>query len=350
MEARMSTRYNSITRTLAVAAGFAVGPLATTAEAQSLSTRMAEVAKNQAAEQTRREATGKAAILGRLLYLSIPLKVESQPVKDVFDYLSEALGIKMVVRYEDDRNNVGIDPETPISIDISGVSALALIEQILEQCSVDEPCTWQLREGFLEIGPKARLAIRSARVTKIYPVNDLLWQVPMFDNAPDFNLNSSIQQGGQGGGGGGGGQGGGGGGFGGGGGGGGFGGGGGGGNGGGGGGSIFGDPGDEPERKSKQELADELIDLIVATCETDGWEQNGGEWSTIRYFEGSLIVTAPDFVQREVGGYAFAPKPPAPPPTRESRYVTLTAPIGIAENVRFKDVQVQGAAGGTNNP
>ncbi len=345
----MSIRCNTTTLTLAAAAMFGVGSWTATAQAQSLATRMAEVTRTQAAEQSRREATGKAAILGRLLYLSVPLKVEAQPVKDVFEYLADALAIKMVVRYQDDRQNVGIDPETPISIDISGVSALALIEQILEQCSVDEPCTWQLREGFLEIGPKERLAIRSARVTKIYPVNDLLWQVPMFDNAPDFNLNSSIQQGGQGGGGGGGGQGGGGGGFGG-GSGGGFGGGGGGNGGGGGGGSIFGDPGDEPERKTKQELADELIDLIVATCETDGWEQNGGEWSTIRYFEGSLIVTAPDFVQREVGGYSFAPKQPAPVASHESRYVTLTAPIGIAQNVKFKDVPVQGAAGGTNNP
>lgn len=335
--------------TASLCLGAVIGP---DAAAQSLSTRMKAVGERQAAEQTVREATSKSAILGRLLYLSMPLKVEDQPVKSVFDSISKSLGIKMRVRYVSDRQTEGIDPELPITMDASGVSALALIERIIEQCNVDEPCTWQLRDGYLEIGPKALLAAPAARQTKIYPIQDLLWQAPMFDNAPDFNLNSAIQQGGgNAGGGGGGGNGGGGGGFG--GGGGGFGGGGGGfgggGGGSGGGGSIFGDEGEAPERPSKEDLANDLMDLIRSTCEPEAWDN---DWATMRYFEGMLIVTAPDFVQRTIGGYPFAPKAPspAPSPERGARYVTLTAPIGIAENVKFKDVPVQGAAGGTVNP
>lgn len=326
----------------------AAGVVSHAASAQNLSTRVAEVANAQAAESARKEATGKAAILGRLLYLSVPIEVTDKPVKELFEELATSLGVKMLVRYADDRNSDGIDPELPITIDSSGVSALATIEQILEQCSVDTPCTWQLRTGYLEIGPKERLSVGPARITKIYPIEDLLFEPPRFDNAPDFNLNASLNQGmGASGGGGGGGTGGGGGGMGG-GGGGGFGGGGSG--GGGGGGSIFGDAGDDPPRQSNEELAEKVIELIEATCEPEAWESNGGSWATIRYFQGSLIVTAPDFVQRKIGGYPFAPRVPQAAPSSERRYVQLSAPFGVAELIGFTSVPVGGAVGGAGTP
>ncbi|MDA1008331.1 MAG: hypothetical protein O2800_04935 [Planctomycetota bacterium] len=330
----------------------AILALVTAASAQSLSERLKQAQLAQSAQQAQRDATNKSAILGALLLTSVPVQFENEPVKAVFEYFRTSLQIKMVVRYQDDRNTDGIDPELLITLDSTGVSALATLEQILEQCSVDDPCTWQLRDGFLEVGTKSRLSVRSARVTKIYPILDLLYEAPRYDNAPDFNLNSSIQQGngssGGGGGGGGGGMGGGGGG--------GFGGGGGGGMGGGGsggggsgGGTVFGDSGADPERRPKKELAEDLQAVIVATCEPEAWEDNGGDWATIRYFEGMFIVTAPDFVQRKLGGYPFAPKPPPPAPTG-GRYVALTAPIGISEIVRFESVPVTGAVGGTTNP
>ncbi|MGA0172068.1 MAG: hypothetical protein ACO3NL_00305 [Phycisphaerales bacterium] len=314
---------------------------------QSLSTRLAGVAeqRQQSAAQT------KAGLLGALIYGKVSADFVETPAKDAFEYLKTVLGVPMVVRYDSDRNATsGIDPDAPITLEVTQMQALEVLQLMLQQVEDLESCTWQLRDGYIEVGTKERLSAPAARELRMYPVRDLLFEVPYFDNAPDFNLNSSIQQGGAGQGGGGGGSGGGG--FGGGGGGGGFGGGGGGGFGGGGGGGgsggggggIFGDPGDDPERKSTEEKVQDLIDVIIETVEPDAWVDNGGDAATIRFYQDVLIIRAPDYIQRQIGGYDFAPRPPRR--AMGSRYVDLTTSVGIAENVRFRPQTVTGAAGG----
>jgi hypothetical protein len=335
----------------------------TAASGQSLSDRIAEVAKQREAEA--RRDTSQGALLGALLYTDISVNFDETPARDAFAYVKELLGVDLVVRYNDDRSGFGIDPDTPISLEATGVPALTVIERMLEQCADLEPCTWQLRKGYIELGTKERLSVPAARELRMYPIRDLLFEVPRFDNAPEFDLNSSLSQGGGGAGGGGGGFGGGGGGFGGGGGGfggggggGGFGGGGGGAGGGGGGGAPFGSPGEEPERMSEDEKVQQLVDIILETIEPDAWLDNGGDAASIRYFEGVLIVRAPDYIQRQIGGYPFAPqrsaRPSAPRPRASAegpdavidrRYVTFTAPISIIENVKFDNVTVTGSTG-----
>jgi len=71
---------------------------------------------------------------------------------------------------------------------------------------------WMIENGMVVIASATELALR--RVTIVYDIRDLLYQVPYFDNAPNFNVDAALNQGGgQGGGGGGGSGGGGGGGF-----------------------------------------------------------------------------------------------------------------------------------------
>jgi uncharacterized membrane protein YgcG len=267
---------------------------------QSLSDRINHVMQKRAKAEANNQA--KARVLGTLLYTDLTVSFEEIPVEDVIDYLKDLLGINIIARYDTDRAGVGIDPETPITLDVTDKPALSVVEMVLAQCGDEfEPCTWQLRDGFLEVGTKDRLGARSAQEIRYYPIRDLLFEPPMFDNAPDLDLSNAMNQqgstGGGGGGGGGGGFGGGGGGS------------GGGGGGGGGGGNIFGDPEDDPDRLSEQEKVDQIVDLIIDTVEPDGWAANGGEWGSIRYYSGTLIVRAPDFMQRQIGGYPFALSP-----------------------------------------
>ena len=49
-------------------------------------------------------------------------------------------------------------------------------------------------------------------------------------------------------------------------------------------------------------LADDLIAIIMDTIEPNVWQVNGGT-STIRYFQGSLIITAPRRIHERIGGY-----------------------------------------------
>lgn len=319
------------------------------AEAQGLSERLKGVAEQRRVE--RANDTGRAALLGALLYTDISVNFDKTTARTAFEYIAGELGVPLVVRFEGDRGSgstTNIDPELEISLQIDGAPAITVLERMLEMCATDESCTWQLRDGFIEAGTKSALSVAAARELRMYPVRDLLFEPTYFDNAPDFNLNSAIQQGNTGGGGGGGSGGaGGGGGFGGGGGGGGFGGGGGGSGGGGGGsggGGIFGDPGEAPERATEEEKVQQLVDIILETVEPEAWVDNGGDAATIRFYQGVLIIKAPDYIQRQIGGYNFAPRPPAR--AAAGRYVDMNVSLGIAENVQFRQQTVTGAAGG----
>ncbi|MGA1016986.1 MAG: hypothetical protein ACO3YY_03200 [Phycisphaerales bacterium] len=316
------------------------------ASGQSLSDRIAGVA----AQRQQARAAGQARLLGALVQGRVTADFNETPARDAFEFLQASLGVPIVVRYDTDRNATsGIDPDAPITIEADRMLALDLLKLMLAQCESFEPSTWQLREGYIEVGTKERLSVPAARELRMYPVRDLLFDPPMFDNAPDFNLADSIQQGGGYGGGGGGGGfggGGGGGGFGGGGGGGGFGGGGGGSGGGGGGGGVpFGEAGEAPERRSEEEKVQDLVDLIIESVEPESWVDNGGDAATIRYYQGVLIVRAPDFIQRQIGGYPFAPRAPRAVRPAGGRYVGLDASLGINQDVRFRDQTVTGSAG-----
>jgi hypothetical protein len=322
--------------------------VAASASGQGLSERVRAVAEQR--QEAAKNDMSRGRLLGALLYTDITANFENTPAKTAFEFIGKQLGVPFIVRFAGEGGSEGIDPELEITLNLEKMPAVSAVERLLEICGTDSPCTWQIREGFIEAGTKDRLAAPAARELRMYPIRDLLFEPPMFDNAPDFNLGSALQQGGQSGGGGGGGMGGGGGGFG--GGGGGFGGGGGGGGGmggggsGGGGGGLIGDPGEDPERPSEEEKADQLMDIIMEQCEPDAWKDAGGDWATMRYYQGVLIIRAPDFIHRQIDGYPFAPVRPRASAAGTKRYVTFTGEFSIVQNLGFGTTTVKGAVGG----
>ena len=322
--------------------------VAASASGQGLSERVRAVAEQR--QEAAKNDMSRGRLLGALLYTDITANFENTPAKTAFEFIGKQLGVPFIVRFAGEGGSEGIDPELEITLNLEKMPAVSAVERLLEICGTDSPCTWQIREGFIEAGTKDRLAAPAARELRMYPIRDLLFEPPMFDNAPDFNLGSALQQGGQSGGGGGGGMGGGGGGFG--GGGGGFGGGGGGGGGmggggsGGGGGGLIGDPGEDPERPSEEEKADQLMDIIMEQCEPDAWKDAGGDWATMRYYQGVLIIRAPDFIHRQIDGYPFAPVRPRASAAGPKRYVTFTGEFSIVQNLGFGTTTVKGAVGG----
>jgi len=263
-------------------------------------------------------------MLQALLYTDLTVDFDHTAARTVIEYVATALGINLIGRYADDPAGHGIDPETPITLDVKDLPALEVLELILEQCSVSEPCTWQLRRGFVEVGTKERLAESGAQVLHVYPIDELLLEPPRHDDAPmvgmyvghSFDLDrngrgsgrnwGSPGYGGYGGyrsyGGG---------------------------YGGGGTGSIgsgnaaTGGSANTPERKAERGHA--LVKLIVDSIEPDAWRRHGGDWAWIEYQSGGLVVRAPDFIHREIGGYPHVPPPdrtgassngpaPEPPP------------------------------------
>ena len=337
----MGTRHPSIVIRHAGIGIAAVLAASSAAHAQSLSDRINEVMRQRAAEQAAEYERTRGGMLRALLRTGITVDFAGMPAKQAFGVVKQMLKIDLEGRWASDNGATGgLDPEAPITLSTTGV-ALDVIERMLEQCSNGEPATWQLRKGYVEYGTKARLNSKGAQDMRIYPIRDLLFEAPMFDNAPEFNLNQSISQGGGGGGGtGGGGSGGGGGGMG----GGGFGGGGGGGggSGGGGGGGIFGSPGEPPERRSLDERTQSLVQLITGMVEPDVWLDE--TVASIRIFDGNLIIRAPDYVHRQIGGYGELG--PGAPRQFTGRYVDMNGSFAANQVNGFTPATVTGAAGG----
>ena len=244
----------------------------------------------------------EAVILGKLVYTDVTVEFNQTELKQVMDFLGTLLDVQMIVYWQSDRNVLGLNPEQAISIDAERVPALNLLQRVLEQCADEgREYTWQLRQGMLEIGAKERLGRASAQHLKLYDIENLVLEIPDFDNAPTLDLgNFGGGGGGLGGGGFGGGGGVGGGGM------------GGGGMGGGGmGGGGMGGGGGSLAPTERADRIEELITLITTFVEPEAWRRNGGEWATIESYRGNLIIRAPDFIQRQLDGYDFRPVPPA---------------------------------------
>ncbi len=265
-------------RAIIAVAGCACALWATTARAQTITDRIEQLRTNR---QIQHDPDWKGRILGVLHQTPVTIRFVDTPAREAIDALASTLGIRIVGRYLDDRTGLGIDPVAPIDLDAVDEPGLSVLETILEQCSDERaPCTWQLRRGALEVSTKERLALHGVQEIRYYPVRAVLLDPPNFEGAPDFDLEGALNQmaGGEGGAGAG--------------------------------GSLFDNPGAEPDRPTEAEQARRLITLITTVIEPDGWARAGGGWGTIRYHDGMLIVRAPDFVHRAIGGYP-APLPMA---------------------------------------
>ncbi len=226
--------------------------------------------------------------------------------EQVFTYLKEVTGLDFYIDWKS-LDTVGITKSSPISLTFPQIRGDKALDLALEAAAGDaaNPTDaqanhgdWTVEDGIILVASTEALALR--RVTIVYDVRDLLFIVPYFDNAPNFNIDAALNQGG-GGGGQGGGGGGGGGGFGGGGGGGGFGGGGGGsGGGGGGGGSLFGSGGDAGIEDQREQILQSLKELIKYLVPEAFWDKGDLTESRLDDFNGNLIVTATPRTHRDI--------------------------------------------------
>lgn len=256
------------------------------ASSQTLTERITAIKKQRAAEQAaaqmKRELGPKAKLLQSLLYHKITANFDQTPARDVFDYLATTLGINLIARYRDDTIGHGIDPETPISLSIDEMPAIQVLELVLGQCATVEDCTWQLRSGFIEVGTKERLSTPSAQEVRTYPIDELIFAPTRFNNAPSVGINHLYPSyaGGYYGG-----------------------------YSGGYGGSVLAARPAPSADQRKAQRAQEIVNLITDTIEPNAWTVNGGDWATIRYRDGSLIVSSPDYIHRQIDGYPHVPPP-----------------------------------------
>lgn len=286
--------------------------LATPAQAQvrtqSTATRQASSVVRQRVQIPQRETAIKLA-------RRVTVEFDDQRVKDVMDFVIDLTQADIDVKYLDERNSDGLDPDQTISIKAQNVTALQLIEMILDRAESEFSTTgntWQFSKlGTLEIGPKERLNKR--RRVEIYSIADMLVDIPRYDNAPQFDLNSILQS-----------------------------------SRGGGGQSPFSDSGqDNVDRITRQEKADEIITILQELVEPEQWVDNGGESATLRYWQGNLIINAPDYVHRQINGYPWWPASRTTvTQVRGRRWVSLNLNTAISEIEGFESEPVSAVVNG----
>lgn len=215
------------------------------------------------------------AVTLRQLEKRITLEVTDAKLRDVVRFISEVTGARIEAAWRGDGADLGLDPERPTTLAVKDLPAIAVLERLLERTADDfGGNAWQMTEsGEIEIGPKS--VLNRTTTLKIYDVRDMLFQIPDFTNVPQLDLEQVLSQTGAGGGGGG------------------------------GGGGVIEEFEPEASGPSERELAERLESIITANIESEQWTANGGDAATITLHDGALLVRAPDYIHRQLGGYPY---------------------------------------------
>jgi hypothetical protein len=273
----------------------------------------------------------RARLIGVLVHTRVAIQLEAVAVEDALRLLSAAIGEPITGRYSSDAVGHGIEPRMPVTVQMDDVSALLALEMILEQAAADEPVTWQLRPGRIEVGTKERLGSPAAAELRTYDIRQLMLEPPYFATTPPpstagffthpYNaaaITRPVEA------------------------------------------ERSGVPGpiaalgagSYTARKKPELLLEELVEMIVEVVEPGNWdygqqeiddlgdEEDDGDAASIRrpsidrtkiarlrVYEDKLVIVAPDFIHRQVAGYP-PPTPPQPLTDQELRDRAAKAAIG----------------------
>jgi hypothetical protein len=196
------------------------------------------------------------------------LRFTQIPLGDAIDHVREHTGANIHVNWRA-MELLNVTRDMPVSLNLRDVTARRALKALLDETGVGEFLTYYVDEGVIEVTTK-EIADQKL-ITRVYPVEDLVVEVPNFAG-PTFNLQQSSQTSGAGGGGGGGGT------------------------------LISGDTANTAQdQTTKGQRADALVRLVTETVRPEVWRENGGT-ASVRYFNGHLIVTAPRSVHEQLGG------------------------------------------------
>jgi len=201
------------------------------------------------------------------------IKFDATPMSDVIDFLADATTSNFsVVGVSLDAAHVAKD--TPITLRMSSeVQLRKVLARVLDQAAGAGVLTFYTDEGVIEITTQE--ASDKVLYSRIYPIQDLLFQPQDFTNAPSLSLQNAGQGQTGGGGGGGGGQ------------------------------SQQGlftnttTTNNTDQKNSQTDRANEIIKLITDTVKPELWQVNGGT-ATISFFRGNLIVNAPRSIHEQL--------------------------------------------------
>ena len=211
--------------------------------------------------------------------LSGPVSVNfnNNDVASVFNYMKQTTGADFYPDWKALEAS-GINPEDTVTLELNNIPGDVALKRVLEQMGDDlSHPDFSIEDGIIVVSSAE--ALRKKTFLVVYDIRDLLFEVPYFNNAPDFNLGAALSQGSNGGSGGSGG---------------------GGGGGSGGGGGLIGDPEEDPERKTREELILQIKTIIQEEVDPEGWVDAGGDTGKLQELNGNLIITNTSRNHREI--------------------------------------------------
>ncbi len=199
------------------------------------------------------------------LQIVVPINFEGNFLSQVIDFFRSSTGVDFVVNWQA-LENVGVEPDTPISLQLKNVTAEQALRYVLQQASAGsdfERLGFAIVDGIVNISTETDLS--KTTDTRVYDIRDLLVLVPNFNNAPDFDLGSALSSSE-------------------------------------GGGDLFSDSGDEEEEVTREELIENITTLIRDQIgQPEDWAENGGTISSLRELNGNLIVRTTPPNHRNLG-------------------------------------------------
>jgi len=205
------------------------------------------------------ESPADRRVLAELDSRRIPASFTDNSLEDVLNFFATVTNLNVDVDWES-LANIGVDRDTPVTLNLQPVPARVVLDRVLEKASPDafSKAGWAVNDGVLVIASDE--ALRRNTFIVIYDVRDLTFGIRDATEAPQIDLNNVLNQAQSGGGGGG--------------------------------GSIFsGNEEVETEGLTQEELLDLIEDIIKQSVDPEGWRDAGGDTGSIMRFNGNLIIT-----------------------------------------------------------
>lgn len=204
------------------------------------------------------ESAANRAVLAALEDKRIPVDFRDNNLEDVLTFIANVGNIDMDIDWPS-LEDIGVARESPVTLRLTSVPLQTVLDRVLGKASdASLPAGWAVTDGVLTIASDE--VLRRNTVLEIYDIRDLLIEIPDYNNAPEFDLNTVFQAGGQQGGGGGGGQ------------------------------SPFQVQGTDIDRRERQEMVQDIVDLIQNNVDRNGWVDFGGDTGTMTELNGNLII------------------------------------------------------------
>lgn len=217
------------------------------------------------------ESEADRRVLASIENRKIPATFSDDRLEDVLAFIATVTNLNIDVDW-DSLADIGIERDEPVDLQLSEVSARIVMERVLQKVSPDEftKAGFAVQDGIIVVASDQDLRKRTFIV--IYDVRDLLFDVPDFDEVPELDVSSVLNQSqGRGGGGGG--------------------------------GNIFNTTNTAPAvQLTPQELLGRLTEIIQTNVDFDGWQANGGDTGVVQELNNNLIITNTAANHREIQG------------------------------------------------